>query len=109
MLPLTEKRPDDRGSNALLGQINHHFGAGVGYVTYRYYWDDWGIRAHTLDLKYRHPLNERAYLQPHVRGYSQNAADFYRPVVPSNQIPAYVSADYRLAELQTYTPGLKMG
>lgn len=106
---LHEKRPDDRLSHVVLGQINHHFGAGTAYATYRHYRDDWGIRAHTLDIKYRHPLNERAYLQPNVRGYIQSAADFYLPVVLNNQMPEYVSADYRLNELRTLSYGLKLG
>lgn len=106
---LHEKRPDERLSNALLGQVNHHFGPGTAYVTYRYYWDDWGIQAHTLDIKYRHPLSQKVYLQPNVRGYTQSAADFYRPVVLSNEIPEYVSADHRLNELQTLSYGLKVG
>lgn len=106
---LHEKRPGERRSNALLGQINHQFGIGVGYVTYRYYWDDWDIRAHNLELKYRLPLGERVFLQGHVRGYTQTAAEFYRPVVLSNQNLEYVSADYRLTDLQTFSTGLKLG
>lgn len=106
---VNEKRPDDRASNALLAQINHHVGPGTAYATYRYYWDDWSIEAHTLELKYRQPVNERVYLQPSIRHYSQSAADFYRPVVASNAIPEYVSADYRLNELQTLSYGMKLG
>lgn len=106
---LHEKRPDERRSNALLGQINHQFGVGIGYATYRYYWDDWDVRAHTLELKYRLPLNERAYLQGLVRNYTQTAAEFFHPVVLSNQVPEYASADYRLSDLQTISAGLKFG
>lgn len=106
---LHEKRPDVRRSNVLLGQLNHQFGVGIGYATYRYYWDDWNVRAHNLELKYRLPLTEHIYLQGHMRGYRQTAAEFYEPMVLSNQGLEYVSADYRLNKLQTFSTGLKLG
>jgi len=107
--PLTEKRPDKRNSNALYAQINHALGSGVLYSSYRYFQDDWGIKAHTVDFKYRQPLTERLYAQPHVRVYAQGAADFYRSMLAVGETPAYASADYRLAKLQTNSIGVKLG
>ena len=46
----------------------------------------------------------------HLRYYNQQAADFYRVYLDEGQpIPKYMTADYRLGELQTYTIGLKYG
>ncbi|MDH4216880.1 MAG: DUF3570 domain-containing protein, partial [Gallionella sp.] len=56
--PLTEKRPDKRYSNAFYAQINHALETGVLYSSYRYFQDTWGIKAHTVDFKYRQPVTE---------------------------------------------------
>lgn len=108
--PLTEKRPDTRYSNILYAQINQVLGTGVLYGSYRYFQDTWGIKAHTFDLKYRQPITESLYVQPHIRVYTQGAADFYRSMlVAGSETPAYASADYRLAKLQTNSIGVKLG
>lgn len=106
----TEKRPDKRGSDALYAQLNYAFTSGVLYSSYRYFKDDWGIKAHTVDFKYRLPIAERMYVQPNVRFYTQSAADFYRSMLYTTEItPAYASADYRLAKMHTNSVGVKLG
>lgn len=106
----TEKRPDKRGSNALYAQLNYAFNPGVLYSSYRYFQDDWGIKAHTVDLKYRQPVTERLYVQPNIRLYTQSAADFYRSMLYTTEItPAYASADYRLAKMHSNSAGVKLG
>ncbi len=112
-----EKRPDSRQKNTLFLKAVHHLDEDVINASYRYYSDDWGIKSHTLDLKYRYELDE-SYLQPHVRYYSQTAADFYtHNLVLGADVNAttgevlvdYASHDYRLAESNTITLGLKYG
>ena len=42
--------------------------------------------------------------------YTQTAADFYRHSLPDAQpIPSYVSADYRLAKMDSTTSGVRLG
>lgn len=112
-----EKRPDSRQRNNLFFRTVHHLEEDVINFSYRYFWDDWDITSHTLDLKYRYELKD-SYLQPHVRYYSQDAADFYtHNLVLGADVDAatgvvskqYASNDYRLAELETITLGLKYG
>ncbi|MDX1824803.1 MAG: DUF3570 domain-containing protein, partial [Thiohalomonadales bacterium] len=96
---LYEKRPDSRTRQALYWKTVHQFNEDVIYFSYRYYWDDWGIASHTLDLKYRSELGGGHYLEPHLRYYTQSKADFYHYAVLDGSTPDYVSADYRLADL----------
>lgn len=111
-----EKRPDSRQTNSIFFKTTHHFTRDVVYFTYRYFWDDWGITSNTFDLKYRYEIG-RSYLQPHVRYYLQDAADFYRHNLVQgtdvdangNALLGNVSSDYRLAKLTTTTLGLKYG
>lgn len=110
--PIYEKRPRNRNTHTLYAQLNHSVGPGVAYLSYRYVTDDWGIRSNMLDAKYRLPLGESVYVQPHVRYYQQTAADFYRSMLTNTEVgnlPQYASADYRLAKLNTTTLGVKLG
>jgi hypothetical protein len=106
---LYEKRPDSRTRQALYWKLVHQFGADVARLSYRYYWDDWGINSHTLDLRYRVELGDRQYLEPHVRYYTQSKADFYYYALPAGSTPEFASADYRLADMDATTFGLKYG
>jgi len=107
---LTEKRPSTRNRTDVLGSSVYHLTRDLVYVSYRYYWDDWSVRSHTLDLKYRHALPGEAYLEPHVRFYSQTAASFFRSgLVQGDPIPEYATSDDRLGSLRTGTIGATVG
>lgn len=105
-----EKRPDSRTSTALFWKWQYQLPEDVVYVSYRYFSDDWGITAHTADVKYRYELGGGKYLQPHLRLYQQTAADFYRhSLVGLGDVPQYASSDMRLAEMTGRTIGVKYG
>jgi hypothetical protein len=107
---LSEKRPSDRDRKDVMGSSVYHFTEDVVYASYRYYWDDWGLRSHTADLKYRHELGHGHYLQPHFRYYTQTQADFFTWGLEANApLPAFASSDERLAPFHTMTYGLKYG
>lgn len=107
---LYEKRPDSRARQALYWKTVHQFSnEDVLNVSYRYYWDDWGISSHTVDARYRFEMANGHYLMPHARYYLQDKADFYHYKLVDGSIPQYASADYRLADMSTTTLGLKYG
>jgi hypothetical protein len=61
-------------------------------------------------VHYRWNFGERQYVQPHVRFYTQTAADFYTTVLFAGQpLPAHATADYRLGEFDGITLGVKYG
>ncbi|MDA1118675.1 MAG: DUF3570 domain-containing protein [Proteobacteria bacterium] len=102
-----EKRPEDRARNALYWRTLKAFDRDVLNVSYRYYWDDWGVKGHTVDLRYRRDLGG-SYLEPHLRFSQQaSAADFYRPFLRAGESTQFASADYRLAKMSTVTAGVK--
>ncbi|CAM2852462.1 DUF3570 domain-containing protein [Moritella viscosa] len=107
-----ENRPDQRTKQSLFWRTKYNIqpSGQVLDVSYRYFWDDWGITSHTIDSKWRVQLLNQYFIEPHLRYYSQQAVDFYRVYLDEGQpIPEYMTADYRLGELQTYTIGLKYG
>ncbi|HEX9163789.1 MAG TPA: DUF3570 domain-containing protein [Thermoanaerobaculia bacterium] len=103
---LTEKRPSTRTRSSVMGSSVYHFTQDLLYSSYRYYWDTWGIRSHTLDLKYRHQFDDTTYLEPLLRFYTQSAANFYTGgLLQGNPLPDFASSDYRLGALNTITVG----
>jgi uncharacterized protein DUF3570 len=108
---LYEFRPAGRTKQSLYVAYKREVrGADVVDMSYRYLWDDWQVRSHTVELRYRWDLGRSGYLQPHARYYTQTAADFYtRFLTAGVPLPAHASADYRLGELDDWTLGVKYG
>ncbi|ODB93376.1 hypothetical protein A3194_01390 [Candidatus Thiodiazotropha endoloripes] len=105
-----EQRPDSRNKQSLYWQAKHQFEADIIDLSYRYFWDDWGITSHTIDVRYRWMLGGRQYLEPHIRYYDQSEADFYRRFfIQGESLPDQVSADYRLGSMSALTIGMKYG
>lgn len=105
---LYESRPGSRSKNALFAEARRYIFGHTIDVSFRYFWDDWGIVSHTFDLHYRLPLPGGHALEPHLRWYRQSAADFYRSyLLDGSPRPAFASADYRLAPFHALTIGLQ--
>jgi hypothetical protein len=103
-----ESRPDNRSKHALYAEVRRYVHGHTVNLSYRYFWDSWGIKSNTVDLRYRLPLSAGHALEPHVRWYRQSAADFYRSyLVDGSSVPAHASADYRLAPFHALTVGLQ--
>jgi hypothetical protein len=96
---IPDNRPDSRALGAASARLRHYFG-GVGaalHVDYRYYYDDWEIEAHTLELAWQQVLGESWRVSPALRWYSQSQAFFYAPYYGSARSDGYASSDYRLS------------
>ncbi|MEJ2179323.1 MAG: DUF3570 domain-containing protein [Gammaproteobacteria bacterium] len=108
---LYENRPDNRLSQSLYAKYVHQFNEDVIYLSYRYFWDDWDITAHTIDLRYRYELGGGHYLQPHARYSIQSKANFYNAYLLDTDVATTqtASADYRLGDMTTTTLGLLYG
>lgn len=108
-----ESRPETRLRQSLYTGMAHQYGNNgeVIHTSYRYYQDDWGIIAHTLDIKHKTPLTDGAYIEPHFRFYTQTAADFFMHSIldDGSPLPDYASADYRLDSLVDITVGVQYG
>ena len=108
-----DKRPNSRTAWAWLTRYNHYF-AGVNgalHTSYRYFKNDWGIAAHTIETAWYQPVGTGWTLRPSVRYYTQRAANFYRDP-PLDFVGAATatnfSADSRLSAFGAVTLGLKV-
>jgi hypothetical protein len=107
---LTENRPGTRDRRSWMGSSAYHFTNDVLYSSYRWYTDDWGVRSHMLDLKFRHELGSGFFVQPHVRLYTQSAARFFRfGLHEGDPLPAFATSDFRLGPLRSATLGATYG
>ena len=118
---INDNRPTQRNNATVLTRWNHHFDRtdGTARLSYRYYSDTFGIRAHTLQGEYVQPLSHGWTVSPLLRLYSQSEADFYVAVGaaekadPTTPTPPpadakYYSEDQRLSAFGAITLGLKV-
>ena len=109
---LYDERPDKRESKTVTTRWNHHFDRqdGTSRISYRYYTDTYGIKAHTFGVEYVQPLPNEWTVTPLVRFYSQTAANFYLPNFSDTgqDLPTYYSLDQRLSAFGAFTIGLKV-
>ncbi len=118
-----DNRPRHRNSMTALARWNHHFDDngtdGTARLSYRYYLDTFGIRAHTLDAEYVQPLRNGWAVTPLLRLYTQNEADFYLAVSAAEKLDPtrqrvhaaadiYYTEDQRLSAFGALTLGLKV-
>jgi hypothetical protein len=110
---LAENRPEQRTRRSLYWQHKFHLERDVIDLSYRWYGDSWGVRAHTLDARYRWQFggSDGAYLEPHLRLHRQGAADFWRPYLIDGVDTglSHASADPRLGRFSGTTLGAKLG
>lgn len=118
-----DQRPDKKEIKTVMTRWNHHFDGidGTSHLSYRYYTDTFGIRAHTFGLEYLQSLPNEWTVTPSVRFSSQTAADFYFPTNPADDptmVPpdaenlfvagSCVSLDQRLSSFGALTLGIKV-
>ena len=100
-----ERRPDTRSRRALVIKYGHHYlWDGAVKVIYRYYNDGWSIHAHTLEVTYDQHLFSDWIVSPQIRLYTQTGASFYTSRLAAPR--TFMSADYRLAPLDSVLGGL---
>lgn len=99
--------PTTRTSNALaLRSIKSLFSNGAARAEYRYYWDNWSIQAHTLELAYRHKIDGRFSGEARYRFYTQSAAAFYAD--DFDRAYNYMSRDKELSQFHDHSVGVNL-
>jgi len=104
-LTQSEVYPETRASNAVALRAKYHlpYRAAVS-GEYRYFTDDWGIDAHTIEAGYVHPFRTRWLFDFRYRYYTQTAADFYSDLFPYANAQNYLARDKELSTFQSHGP-----
>ncbi len=105
-----DTRPDSRSQWAWLSRYRRALPEQRAVISaeYRYYRDDWGIRAHTLYASWLQTMSDRWKWEAGLRYYAQNQANFYRAEITQRPAPRYTSSDQRLAGFGTLEPSAKV-
>ena len=75
------------------------------YGSYRYFWDGWDIKSHTVELGYNHTLPSGWLFDIHVRKYQQSAADFYSDLFAFETAQNHMTRDKQLSDFDSFTIG----
>lgn len=68
---------------------------------YRYYMDNWGIRAHTAELEVPVKLTSFASVSPYYRYSTQQGSRYFAPYGQHDPDVSYYTSDYDLADLHS--------
>jgi len=79
--------------------------ASSAHLRYRYFWDTWNIRAHTVELGYRTRFGDRWLVEPHYRHYKQSAASFYANDFTTQML--FMARDRELSDFSSNALGAK--
>ncbi len=110
-LSVPEAYPRTRDSYAMAMGIVKGLGSNDGqlnasaHLRYRYFWDTWNIRAHTVDLRYVTRLGDRWLVEPHYRHYKQSAASFYANDFTTQMV--FMARDRELSDFSSNALGAK--
>jgi len=106
---LSDNRPRKREQTAFLARYIKYIEKDASlHLAYRYFDDDWGIKAHTLETTWNQELSNNWLLSSNLRYYMQDKADFYAPFFTTPRADGIYSSDYRLASYGSVLVGFKL-
>ncbi|HMC15685.1 MAG TPA: DUF3570 domain-containing protein [Albitalea sp.] len=102
-----ERNPRTRSARAVKFRVNGDIGSrSAVHADYRYFWDTWGIKAHTTELGYSRYFGQAWLADAFVRFYSQKHALFYSDNAPTETL--YVSRNRQLSTFSDVSLGGKL-
>ncbi len=97
-----ETLPDSRFKIPVGFRANYFAGDRVIIRTfYRYYHDDWGINAHTLDIEIPVKISPFLSVTPFYRFYNQSEADYFAPYQMHSASDLYYTSNYDLSKFNS--------
>ena len=75
---------------------------------YRFYRDDWGITAHSFDGRVHLRFLDHWRFRMRYRYYTQSGASFWREDNQYLTTDAYITADPKMSEFHSHTPGAQL-
>ncbi len=102
-----ERLPDTRLKIPIGARLNYYLGDRFVVRTYyRFYYDDWGITAHTLNLEVPIKLSDSFSLYPSYRYYTQQGADYFYAKETALSTFDFYTSDYDLSEFDAHQYGM---
>lgn len=73
---------------------------------YRFYWDDWGIKGHTVSLEVPLKINRFFSVYPFYRFHTQSAANYFAPFGEHTTRFRYYTSDWDLGNVSSHNYGM---
>lgn len=106
---IAEKLPSSRIKIPVAVRINHFFNPNNTLRTYyRFYADDWGVIANSVELEWVKSVHTALTVSPFVRVYHQTAANAFVPYKTYNDESSFATSDYDLSNFFSFMPGLAL-
>lgn len=102
-----ENLPDSRWKIPI--GLRMHYFLGDRYILrtfYRYYADEWGLKAHTVEIETPVKITPFFSVSPFYRYYTQKGADYFRGFQQHDQVSEFYTSDYDLSTLNSNMAGL---
>lgn len=97
-----EKLPGTRAKLPISLRANYFLGDRfIIRSFYRYYTDDWGMKAHTISIETPIKLNSFVSVTPHYRFNSQTAVRYFAPYKSHSLSETYYSSDYDISDFNS--------
>jgi len=104
-----ENLPMQRFKVPLAARLNYFAGKRVILKgQYSYYWDNFGITGHGIELECAIKVKPVFTLSPFFRFYYQNGSKYFKPYRMHSSAEVYYTSDYDLSTMETYKIGLSM-
>jgi len=105
-----ERYPRTRTGSAVAVRARYQFPYRFAvHGEYRFYSDDWDVRAHTLEVGYAHGFGDRWRLEARYRFHTQEGADFYSDLFPRRDFQPFLARDMSLSTMTSQTLGVGLG
>lgn len=109
--PRVEQLPGTRFKVPIGVRLNRYLNEWmVLRLSYRYYWDTWGVQGHTVGVEL--PIKPTRFLAitPSYRFHTQSAADYFAPYAQHSIQETFYTSDYDLSKLtiQSYGIGVSL-
>jgi Protein of unknown function (DUF3570) len=97
-----EKLPGSRFKLPIGLRASYFFGDNsIVRAFYRYYMDNWGMTAHTVNLEGSYKITPFISISPYYRLNSQTAVDYFRAYQQNNSASTYYTSDYDISDMNT--------
>lgn len=104
-----ENLPESRWKIPVGTQLNMFLGARwIIRTAYRFYWDDFGILAHTASVEAPVKVSPVLSVAPMFRFYTQTQADYFKPYRQLDPSKDFYTSDYDLSAFHSYKTGMSV-
>ena len=102
-LPRVERLPNIRYRIPVAFRLHYFLGDRIIFRTfYRYYWDTFGVEAHTFNIEIPYKITNFISFQPFYRIHFQNGTTYFAPYKEHDSSAEYYTSDYDLSSFTSH-------